>query len=127
MFLIIFLLGFLGLWVSLYARLVEKRTQKAGYKPFCDISDSVSCSRMMESPYSKLFGISLSLTGIAFYLVIMTLAALNSLTLLQYFSFTALLISVVLAYLMYFKINVICPLCVSLYIINFLIFVLCHV
>lgn len=127
MLLIIFSLGFLGLCISVYARLVEKRIQKAGYKPFCDISDAVSCSRMIESPYSKMFGISLSLSGIAFYLIIMTLAALNSWSLLQYFSFTALLISIILAYLMYFKINVICPLCVSLYIINFLIFVLCHV
>ncbi len=63
----IILLALAGIVISIYAYTVEMNISKnPEYKPACDISDKISCSRVMRSGYGKLFGISTGLFGGAF-------------------------------------------------------------
>lgn len=124
MFFFLFILALCGLAISLYGFFVEKKIeQDPQYKPACEISDKISCVKVMKSPYSKLFFISNALIGVGFYAAMVLFATCNCLMLIQYFSFAALCGSIGLAYLLY-KIQSACPVCISLYGINFLLFIL---
>ncbi len=119
MFLLFIILAVIGFSISLYAYMVERKIRKVPtYKPVCDISDWVSCTKPMKSPYSDLFFVSNALVGMIFYIVIAILAVLNAIALLLVASIVACTVSSALAYLLYFKIKALCILCTSLYIIN---------
>lgn len=118
----LFILGIVGSMLSIYAYITERNIkQDATYKPFCDISDRISCSKPLLSPYSNLFFFSNALAGIIFYLMITILAYLNQTALIFYASLASSVITLVLAYLLYFKIQSFCILCTSLYMVNVLI------
>ncbi|MDZ4150874.1 vitamin K epoxide reductase family protein, partial [Methylicorpusculum sp.] len=68
-----------GFVVSLYAYFIEKKiAQNAAYKPFCDISATISCSKPILSSYGKLFGISNALLGVGYYFVFLVLLVLQA-------------------------------------------------
>ena len=129
---IILMLASLGFLLSLYAYRVEKKIlTDPHYKPFCDLSDMISCTKPLTSPYAKLFYISNSIAGMMYYALIALLALLpmshlnlpnlHIPTLLVIVSFGGALASIILAYLLYVKIKSLCLICTSLYLINFLI------
>ena len=121
MIFVIFILGLVGFCISLYTFCLEKKVkQDANYKPVCDLSDRISCSKPMKSSYANLFFFSNAFVGIVFYVLILLLAYFDALMLLRVVVIGGCLVSCVLAYLLYFKIKSLCLLCTSLYAINFL-------
>jgi len=120
MFAHIFVLAAIGLAVSVYGAIVENRIKKdASYKPACDISANISCSRPLSSKYNKILNIPTTIIGIFFYLTMMMLAMLEYVTLLWWGALAAVLFSIVYAYILFFKIRTTCLLCITIYLINF--------
>jgi vitamin-K-epoxide reductase (warfarin-sensitive) len=118
------ILSFIGFSISFYIYLLEKKVKKnPDFKPACDINDRISCTKVINSPYTNLFFVSNSILGMLYYLIIFTLTFLNYPALLLAASITAILVSLYLAYILYFKIKSLCLLCTSLYIINVLILI----
>jgi vitamin-K-epoxide reductase (warfarin-sensitive) len=119
---IIILLAIIGFSVSLYAYKVEIRVKHdQEYRPACDISNRISCSKVAKSPYSTLFLISNSLLGLLYYFLIIALTVIHSYVLLFFLSLVGVLASIYLAYLLFFKIKVLCVLCTTVYAVNILI------
>ena len=117
----ILILAFLGFCISLYGFIIEKQIKKnPQYKPACDISDTVSCSKPLLSKYGKLFFVSNSLLGVLFYLSMIILAWYEQGQLLFYGSLISVLVSIILAYILFFKIRSVCLLCLMIYVINVL-------
>lgn len=121
----IFILSFIGFGISLYTYLLEQKIkQTPDYKPACDLSDTVSCTKPIKSNYGKLFFVSNSVMGMLYYCGVALLAFLNASMLLVLASFGGIIVSCILAYILYFKIKSFCLLCNALYIVNIAIFVL---
>lgn len=133
--------GLLGLLATSYAIYVEKMTKYSKqYAAVCDISDRISCTRVLKSPYSRLTGLTFNLPkesifnvpntyyGILFYLAVciyplypFTLIPLREILLLCAASFSVIL-SFILAGILYFKLKNCCVICVVTYFINMAIF-----
>lgn len=117
----LFILSFVGFCISMYGFFIEQQIkQNVTYKPACDISDRISCSKPLLSKYGKLFFVSNSVLGILFYMSMMILAAYGLKILLFYGALLSVLVSIFLAYILFFKIRTLCLLCVSIYVINIL-------
>lgn len=117
----IMILAVLGFGVSLYTYLLEQKVKKMPqYKPMCDISDSISCTKPMKSSYASLFYISNAFLALVFYVLIFILALFQLKPFLMVIVLAGCAMSCVLAYLLYFKIKSLCILCTTLYVINFL-------
>jgi len=118
---ILFALACLGFCISLYTYIIERKIKETpDFKPVCDISDRISCSKPMKSAYSNIFFFSNALVGMAFYVLVAFLAVLQIEWLLALVIISGCIVSCFLAYLLYFKVKSLCLLCTSLYIINFL-------
>jgi len=117
------LLSGLGFVISLYTYLLELKVKRMPhYKPFCDISDKISCTKVMKSNYASIFYISNALLALIFYAVMLVLASQGMIIPLIIGSFGAFFVSLFYAYLLYFKIKSFCILCISLYGINLILF-----
>jgi vitamin-K-epoxide reductase (warfarin-sensitive) len=117
-------LSLIGFSVSCYAYIVEERMKRdSSYKPVCDLSDRVSCSKPFLSPYGKLIGFSNSIAGIAFYGALFMLNTLGFNVLVFYSVVAACIASLGLAYILYFKVQSLCLICISTYVINALLLV----
>ena len=120
----IFILSLIGLTISVYGIIVERKIQQdALYKPSYDISDTISCSRAFLSPYGKIFGIS-NIWISAFYyatLAIMSITPYDNI--IFFIIILGLLVSIVFAYILYFKVRSACPICISLYLVNVLLII----
>lgn len=117
-------LGILGFAISLYTYFVEQKLRNdSNYKPVCDLSDRISCSKVINSEYSNIFFFSNAIAGMLFYTGIVILALLGQTKLLLIASIASCLFTCYLAYLLYFKIKSYCILCTSLYVINFAILI----
>jgi vitamin-K-epoxide reductase (warfarin-sensitive) len=115
----------IGFCISLYAYIIERKMKEdPTYKPACDISDRISCSKPMTSKYSNLFGMSNGLAGMLYYLLILFLAYTHSTQILFFATIVGLLTTFCFAYLLYFKIKSFCIVCTSIYIINIVLFLL---
>ena len=99
---IIQILIIVGLLLSIYALYVE-RHRKNRYKPICDVSDKVSCTKAFESKYGKTLGISNSIHGIIFFVLVFILTIYEKIDYIFYLSFLAVLFSVYLIYLLQFN------------------------
>ena len=122
MILSIFILALIGFCIALYDYIVEQKIKKTpDYKPACDLSDRISCSKPIKSEYGNLFLISNALVGMLFYALIAVLAWFNASMLLLITAIAGCLFSVFLAYILFFKIKSLCLVCISLYFINVLI------
>lgn len=117
---IIEILVIIGFWLSFYAYYVEKKLANKNYKPVCDISKEISCSRAFLSRYGKLLGKSNSFFGMFFYPVVYILFSLNFFSFVFLLSMLSALGSIYLAYLSYIKLRTFCLICTSIYLINFL-------
>jgi vitamin-K-epoxide reductase (warfarin-sensitive) len=116
----------IGLIISIYG-IVEERKMKqdAMYKPACDITDKISCSRVFLSSYSTTFGISNIWIATAYYCTLIVLSFMQITALVTALAYAGVAVSFVFAYIMFFKVRAICPVCVSLYIVNIVIGYLC--
>lgn len=131
------LLCIIGVSLSLYALYVEvAKEANASYKALCDISPSVSCSKVFTSKYGRGFGIvgellgedhllnqPNSIPGIIFYSIIILLGEMKSYKaakVQRILVFSSNFMSIYLAYLLYFVLNDFCVICVSTYIVNLL-------
>jgi uncharacterized membrane protein len=125
MYLLILTFAILGFAIALYDYIVEKKLKEnPAYKPACDLSDRVSCSAVIKSPYSRIFFLSNAVIGIAYYILVAMLASLEMPFLLYIATIGGVLVSIVLAYLLYFKIKSLCIVCTSLYAINLILLLL---
>jgi vitamin-K-epoxide reductase (warfarin-sensitive) len=121
----------IGLLLSIYAYYVEIKTkQNSKYKAVCDITEGASCGKVVTSEYGKIVdGISNSVGGIGFYILVLRLTFYNlpvlitSLQAIFYLSVLSVLGSIYLAYLQYFKIKSLCVVCTAIYIVNILLVV----
>ncbi len=121
---VITLLSFAGLIISAYAYFIEQKLKKdVQYKPVCDLSEGMSCTKPIMSKYAKLFGISNALLGIIFYALLLLFAFLGFKNLLFFASIVAVIGSIVFASILYFKIKTFCLLCSSIYVINILLLI----
>jgi vitamin-K-epoxide reductase (warfarin-sensitive) len=128
MLITLFSLAALGLAISLYTYRTEQKIKKdSSFKPACDISDRISCSKPMLSPYANIFFFSNATIGIVYYALIGILAYFNYVHVILLAAVGSCLASCFLAYLLYFKIRTLCILCTSLYVVNFLILVAAYI
>ena len=120
-------LSCLGLGISLYAAYAFAQLKKnPAYRAVCDISDKVSCTKTMVSPYGSCFGISLVYIALGFYALILGLVLLKAYALVFVLSLISVLVSGYLAYLQYWKMKLFCLICTSLYIINILLLMISY-
>ncbi|XP_048768111.1 vitamin K epoxide reductase complex subunit 1-like protein 1 [Ostrea edulis] len=125
----------IGTLLSVYALYVEiNAEQDKNYRANCDISSTISCSKVFKSRWGKGFGLiglvigedhplnlPNSVFGIVFYTLQVALAFSSSsrLTSLQlYTSILSNIASVYLGYILYFILRDLCVVCVSTYITN---------
>lgn len=119
---VIIILAIIGFCISLYTYVLEKKVKEnPAFKPVCDLSDRVSCTKPMKSPYANLFFFSNATVGMGYYVLIGLLAYFNMPQLLLIAAIGGVIVSCILAYILYVKIQSLCLLCTSLYIINALI------
>ncbi|XP_060636164.2 vitamin K epoxide reductase complex subunit 1 [Anolis sagrei] len=125
-----------GLALSAYAFHVEAAKERdAAYRAMCDLSASVSCSRVFTSRWGRGFGLVAgllgsdsvfnqpnSIFGIAFYILQVLLgfstSGLAAIALLGS-SLVSIAGSLYLAYILFFVLHDFCVICVSTYILNF--------
>lgn len=121
---VILILAFLGISISLYTNVLEQKIKKMpSYRPMCDISDAISCTKPMKSKYGALFYISNAWLAFIFYVLVFVFAALHLETLLMVTIIAGCFVSCFFVYLLYFKIKSLCLLCTSLYLINVLLLI----
>ncbi|XP_074466262.1 LOW QUALITY PROTEIN: vitamin K epoxide reductase complex subunit 1-like protein 1 [Sebastes fasciatus] len=132
----------LGVLLSLYAFHVERETARdPGYTALCDVSSSISCSKVFSSRWGRGFGLlgsifgndsalnqPNSVYGIAFYafqlLLGMTVSAMAALILMTT-SILSVVGSLYLGYILYFVLkDDLCIICITTYALNFILFIL---
>ncbi|XP_012678234.1 vitamin K epoxide reductase complex subunit 1-like protein 1 [Clupea harengus] len=136
-----FLVCLLGIMLSLYAFHVEQENAKdSKYRALCDLSNSISCSKVFTSRWGRGFGLlgsifgndsamnqPNSVYGIIFYilqlLLGMTVSAMAALILMST-SIASVMGSLYLGYILYFVLKDFCVICVTTYALNFILFVL---
>jgi len=119
----IIIISIIGVLLSIYAYHTEiKIRANKKYKPVCDISKNISCTKAFQSKYGKLFGVPNSLLGIFFYILIILLSFF-SLKIVFYLAILSVLGSTVLSYFSYYKLKTFCVVCTSIYIVNILLLI----
>lgn len=108
-----------GLMLSIYALYVgEKAARARNYKPLCDVSRTISCTRAFTSRYSRMAGLPNAAYGILFYAAALMLALYSSYDYLFYLAIAGVTASVYLAYLSHIKLRTFCVVCSSTYAVN---------
>lgn len=117
---VILILAAVGFIVSMYAYLVEQKVkQNSSYRPACDINNKISCTKAFNSKYSSVMGISNTIIGMVFYVLVLITALLGFNWLVCMYTIAAALVSIVAAYILYVKVGSFCLVCTMIYIINF--------
>lgn len=133
----LFTLAVVGFVISLYGYVTERKVkQDPSFKPACDISDKISCSKAMLSPYANIlflsryevamephensFYFSTFSLALIYYAFAGLFALLNLSEIIFFAALASCILSCYLAYLLFFKIKTLCILCTSLYLVNFL-------
>ena len=118
---LIVILCIAGFFLSAYAYYVERKYAKnQKYKAICDINEKASCTKAFSSKYGRTFGISNSIYGIIFYILVLVLLYEGFYKIIFYLSILGMLKSVQLAYVLYFKLKNLCIVCNSIYVVNIL-------
>lgn len=121
---ILTILGAIGLLLSIYAYYIEYESRKhKHYHAVCDLNDQVSCTKAFSSKYGHIMGVSNSLFGVLFYILIIVLVILSLPNIILYLSIISLIGSIYLAYASYFKLKNFCLICNAIYLINILLVV----
>lgn len=124
MAIVIQVLAVIGLLLSVYALYVEQRFTKIGaYKPWCDISPRISCTKVLSSSYGHLIGIPNSALGIGFYLIIFILASIFGAASVFWLAVFGVVVSIYLAYLSLAKLKLFCVVCGGTYLVNILLLI----
>lgn len=130
----LFLSG-LGLLISYYAFFVSNAKESdSSYKALCDISETMSCSTVLTSEYSKGFGLvgkifgtdsplyqSNAFYGMIFYMVVCLTCIYPAVFLAKLQLLLAVLSAIVTVYLavvLFYVLEVVCVVCVATYTIN---------
>ncbi|KAG7483743.1 hypothetical protein MATL_G00041570 [Megalops atlanticus] len=131
----------LGILLSVYAFHVEReKARDPNYQAMCDVSNSMSCSKVFSSRWGRGFGLlgsifgqdsamnqPNSVYGIFFYvfqlLLGMTVSAMAALILMTT-SIASVVGSLYLGYILYFVLKDFCIICVTTYALNFILFIL---
>ncbi|XP_018497422.1 vitamin K epoxide reductase complex subunit 1 [Galendromus occidentalis] len=125
----------MGIGVSMYALYVEvNKITTPAYKPMCDISEHVKCSRVLVSEYSRGFGLlgsffgadsplnmSNCAFGIVFYMIVFCLGFIHQPTVLYltvWFVVLAYVMSMYLMAVLIFVLSDFCVVCATIYAIN---------
>lgn len=135
----IFILGIVGILVTLYAIGVERNARR-NFTSLCDINDRMSCSRVLTSEYSRMAKYAFNLGdnhplnvpntyfGLLFYIAIVCYTC-YPFTLIPFREFLLLMASMFsimfcfyLAYVLKFVLHDVCIVCISTYIINGMLF-----
>ncbi len=117
--------AFIGLFLSLYAFRIQKHLKRIpSYKPICDLSDRVSCSRALTSKESALLFLPNSFYGMFYYFILIICISESLILYAHILSTLALLVSMYLAYILYFKQKNFCLVCWAVHVINVVLFVL---
>jgi len=120
-----FILAMLGLILSAYALYVKNNAEKnKKYKPICDISKHVSCTKAFLSKEGALTGFPNPLLGIFFYILVIVLYFFHAPQLIFLCGLLASIVSVYLAYTSYVKQRNFCLVCTGVYLINILLMIL---
>jgi vitamin-K-epoxide reductase (warfarin-sensitive) len=113
------ILSLLGFLISFYAFFVERQLQQSKtYRPFCDINQKISCSRVFLSKEGHLLGISNTSLGVFFYAFFGIFLLLEYFFVLFLLAIFAVLGSLYLLYLQLVKLRIFCVVCTLLYLIN---------
>jgi vitamin-K-epoxide reductase (warfarin-sensitive) len=121
---IVQILAVLGFIFCIYAVYIEYRAKKnPNYVPLCNFGKGMDCVKALTSEYSNVGGISNSMYGLIFYIIIFLLAGSGYVHYVFYFSIAAAIGSVYLAYVLYFKLNDLCIICNMIYAVNILILI----
>lgn len=126
-----------GMSLSLYAFYVETRKNNdPSYRAACDITERMSCSRVLTSRWGRGFGLfdaksplnlPDSLYGLAYYcLSILLNQSTNSKVIANLRVFLSILTnlgSVYLGYILYFVLRDVCVVCAGMYLVNFILFI----
>lgn len=124
---VLLILAAIGFSISAYGYMTEQKVKKdASFKAACDISDKVSCTKVMLSPYADMFFFSTFGIALVYYALIGALAYFNLANIIFIASLGSCLLSCFLAYLLIFKIKSLCILCTSLYVVNFLMLLIAY-
>jgi len=132
------LLCIIGIAVCIYALMVEyHKEENPEYSAMCDISEAMSCTRVLTSKWGKGFGLLgyilgddhvLNLRnpyfGIVFYILQLILSDIKASWSAKVQLTMAIMAncgSVWLAYILYFVLEDFCIVCVSMYVVNFLV------
>ena len=123
-----------GLLLSLYAVGVKRAAaEDPDYVPQCDISEEVSCSKVMHSEYGNMLSLigivdegslwdqANSLYGAGFYLlsgIVSCVDTPGANKILFALSAVSMTITAVLAYIMFFRIGAVCVVCLGTYVAN---------
>ena len=122
----VLVIAIMGFIISVYTYLVEyKLKTNRKYKAICDVNNKISCSKALLSNYSNLFGISNSVKGIIFYILIIFLSFFN-INYVFYLSIISVLGSIFLAYISYFKLKIFCLICTAIYVVNILLLIVSY-
>ncbi|KAJ7997384.1 hypothetical protein DPEC_G00228430 [Dallia pectoralis] len=131
----------LGILLSVYAFHVEtEKSRDSSYRAMCDISKSISCSKVFTSRWGRGFGLlgsifgndsamnqPNSVYGILFYvfqlLLGITVSAMAALILMTT-SILSVMGSLYLGYILYFVLKDFCIICVTTYALNFILLAL---
>ena len=135
------IVGIIGLMICFYAIYVEKKTKlDKNYSPFCNISNNMKCSVVLESKYSRMmklifdlkkdniFNLPNTYYGVLFYIaiIIYPLYPFNLIpfreALLFAISVFSILLCFLLAFILYFKLRNCCIICIAIYIVNIVIY-----
>lgn len=129
-----------GVVVSLYAYYVETKAEADdGYEAMCDLSETISCTKVFTSEYGKGFGLIQmvvgddsplvqpnSVYGLIFYTTVFLLGLAGQNDLCFYFAVVSCLGSIYLACILVFVLQDTCIVCISMYIINILMLWVTH-
>jgi len=116
---IIQVLAVIGFLIASYTLYVRHKLKAGDYKPVCDISETISCSRAIESEYATTLILPNALLGLGYYAVTFILAFIN-LRFVFYLAIPSVLFTIYLMYIS-FKMKNACLVCIATYIVNFLI------
>src|SRR3989344_3086391 len=120
------LLAAIGFLLSAYALWVEYRARKAGYRPTCDISGRISCTRAFTSEYGRIAGLPNAVYGLGLYLLAFALSWTQQHQVLLYLAAASVAGSAYLAYLSYFRLRTYCLVCTGIYLVNILLLIFAY-
>lgn len=115
------ILSIIGIILASY--LFYSYLTRPAFQP-CYINSSINCDAVIKGPLSTVFGIPVSLIGLAGYITIFLSSVVKNKKLLLTMSAFGLLFCLSLTYQEIFVLKVICPVCVTCQIVMLLVFIL---